>query len=178
MKSKSYFFNTFISSLLFFYFGCSENQSDEKVIQKALLQDGFITSENLGKALSVIEARKEQLENSEVIVEGFIGGRKEPFTEKRAVFILGDNSLETCDKKADDNCPTPWDVCCEDKKKVAASTISIQVLDSNGSLLTGTLDGLSGLKPGVKVRVKGNIDDKSEGNVLIINAIKIELVAD
>ncbi len=113
-----------------------------------------------------------------MVVEGFIGGRKKPFTENSAVFILGDHSLETCDEKDDDNCPTPWDVCCEDRNKIANSTMSVQLLNANGSLLAGTLEGVAGLEAGAKVKVKGSLDEKSSTRAFIINAKNIQLIAD
>ena len=85
--------------------------------------------------------------------------------------------LETCDEKDYDNCPTPWDVCCEDRKKVAESTMSVRLLDANGSLQVGTFEGVSGLNAGAKIKVKGSLDDKSSTRSLIINAKNIQVVA-
>ena len=58
-----------------------------------------------GTSFSVCEFRELQDTDGEFIVEGFIGGRKNPFVENRAIFILGDESLETCDEKDNDTCP-------------------------------------------------------------------------
>ena len=69
------------------------------------------------------------------LLKGSLEAEKNRFTKNSAVFILGDHSLETCDEIPGDNCPTPWDVCCEDRKKVAESTMSVRLLDANGSLL-------------------------------------------
>lgn len=177
MNFKTHIFSILIAFLFFLFLGCSDHRTPSKDIKKACLPKHFVTEQNLGSALTVKEVRESNKTANEFVVEGFIGGRKKPFTEQRAVFILGDDSLQTCDRIPGDNCPTPWDVCCEDRKKVASSTIAVQVLESNGSLLIGTLEGVAGLKPGTKVRVKGRLDEKSRPHSLIINAKNIQLLA-
>ena len=84
--------------------------------------------------------------------------------------------METCDEKDDDNCPTPWDVCCEDRNKIKSSTMSVQVLDANGSIIKGTLDGVSGIKSGKSVKVKGTLDRTSTHDFIILNAQAIQLL--
>jgi len=166
---------TLLTSLLIFNSGCSESSNREAKSEKAKISDSFMSKKDLGMALSVIELTENNYTGKEFIIEGFIGGRKKPFAQNSALFILGDHSLQTCDEKAKDNCPTPWDVCCEDRKKVASSTLSVQVLDSKGMLLSGTLDGVEGLEAGAHVKVKGRLDQNSQTNAFIINAKNIYL---
>ena len=109
------------------------------------------------------------------IVEGFIGGRKNPFAENRAIFILGDNILETCDEKSDDSCPTPWDVCCEDRKKILSSTISVQVLDVDGSIINGTLKCFWN-RFWENIKVRGKLNTKSTAEAIILNAEAIQIL--
>ena len=170
---------TLLSLLLFLCSSCYNNSNMVDIEgEKASLPHGLIGESGLGEALSVNEVRTNNSTDKELVVEGFIGGRKRPFTKSSAIFVLGDHSLETCDEKDDDNCPTPWDVCCEDRKKIANSTITVQLLDANGSLLAGTLEGVAGLEAGAKVKVKGSLDEKSSTRAFIINAKNIQLVAD
>ena len=173
MKNKLYVIIFLISFLLYNFSGCSENPS---TIQKATLPEGLVTTKDLGPALSVKQIKDHNGTSKYIVVKGFIGGRKRPFTENRAVFIIGDESLETCDERPGDNCPTPWDVCCEDRKKVASSTISVQVLDSNGTLLHGTLEDVSGIQAGKKVKVEGHMEKKSKSPARIFNAVRIQLL--
>ena len=178
MKTHSHITFILLSLILIFYSSCSDDSSAvDNEGEKASLPQGFIVESGLGDALSVNDVRKNISSSKELVVEGFIGGRKKPFTENSAVFILGDHSLETCDEKDNDNCPTPWDVCCEDRKKVAESTMSVRLLDANGSLQVGTLEGVAGLKAGAKIKVKGSLDEKSSTRSLIINAKNIQVVA-
>lgn len=178
MKTHSHITFILKSLLLFLYSSCSDDLNMVDIEgEKASLPKGFIVESGLGDALSVNNVRKNISSSKELVVEGFIGGRKKPFTENSAVFILGDHSLETCDEIPGDNCPTPWDVCCEDRKKVSEFTMSVRLLDANGSLLSGTLEGVAGLKAGTKIKVRGSLDEKSSTRSLIINAKNIQVVA-
>lgn len=178
MKTHPHISFTLLSLLLFLYSSCSDDSNMLDIEgEKASLPHGLIVESGLGEALSVNEVRTNYSKDQEVIVEGFIGGRKRPFTKNSAIFILGDHSLETCDEIPGDNCPTPWDVCCEDRKKIVNSTMSVQLLDANGSLLVGTLEGVAGLKSGSKVKVRGSLDEKSSTSAFIFNAKNIQLVA-
>ena len=111
-------------------------------------------------------------------MEGFIGGRKKPFTRGKAVFILGDDALKTCDENPGDSCPTPWDVCCEDRKKIANSTLSVQILDENGSLLSGTLKGVAGIEAGKRVKVQGTVSESSTSESLALEVSALEILND
>ncbi|MEC7802862.1 MAG: hypothetical protein VX467_06760 [Verrucomicrobiota bacterium] len=179
MKNHSYISFTLLSLFLLL---CSSCFNDSNIVdikgEKASLPHGLIVESGLGEALSVIEVRTYNSTDKELVVEGFIGGRKRPFTKNSAIFILGDHSLETCDEKDNDNCPTPWDVCCEDRNKIANSTMSVQLLDANGSILAGTLEGVAGLEAGTKVKVRGSLDEKTSTRAFIINAKNIQLIAD
>ena len=179
MKTHSHISFTLLSLLLFLCSSCSNDSNMVDIEgEKASLPHGLIVESGLGEALSVIEVRTNNSTDKELIVEGFIGGRKRPFTKNSAIFILGDHSLETCDEKDDDNCPTPCDVCCEDSKKIANSTMSVQLLDADGSLTAGTLEGVAGLEAGTKIKVRGSLDEKTSTRAFIINAKNVQLIAD
>jgi hypothetical protein len=166
----------FILSILIAFSGCSENSQTEPTSKKALLPDNFIANDDIGSSLGVKNARDANHKNQILVVEGFIGGMKNPFTANRAMFVLGDDSLETCDEKPGDNCPTPWDVCCEDRQKIVASTISVQIIDHNGTIIDGTLEGVNGIKAGKRVKVKGRVSNKSTAQSFILNAEQIQLL--
>lgn len=153
-----------------------ENEKKKRFTVKANLPINFITNQNLGDSLSVVEAKKRADSGEVIIIHGFIGGRREPFTAGRASFILGDDSIKTCDEIDTDHCPTPWDACCEDRKKILSSTISIQIIDEHTNLLKGTLKGVKGLQPGRKIKVLGTIDSRSIPSAMRINAQQIELL--
>ena len=154
MKNKIRLISFYIG--IFYMCSCGENNNEKKYNQendyniKANLPKDFITNKDLGSALSILETKKEKLANKSIILSGYIGGRREPFTKGRASFIVIDNSIEKCDEKKGDNCPTPWDACCLDRRKLLQSILTVQVLDKNSSLLKGSLKGVGGLLPGKK----------------------------
>tara|TARA_B100000161_G_C33557885_1_gene419114 strand:- start:94 stop:630 length:537 start_codon:yes stop_codon:yes gene_type:complete len=162
--------------LAFYLSSCTNDQNSQNKVILAEIPDSFKFSEDLGASISVCEFRDTNDTTKDYIVEGFIGGRKNPFAENRAIFILGDNTLETCDEKSDDSCPTPWDVCCEDRKKILSSTISVQVLDVDGSIIKGSLKGVSGIDSGKKIKVRGKLNTKSTAEAIILNAEAIQIL--
>lgn len=162
--------------LAFFLSNCTNDQNSKNKVILAEIPDNFKFSEDLGASISVCEFRETNDTTKDYIVEGFIGGRKNPFAENRAIFILGDNTLETCDEKSDDSCPTPWDVCCEDRNKILSSTISVQILDANGFIINGTLQGVSGIDSGKNIKVRGKLNMKSTAEAIIMNAEAIQIL--
>jgi len=101
-------------------------------------------------------------------------GRKEPFIDGRALVVLGDPAVITsCDLRPGDNCPTPWDVCCDDHGDIKASTATIQILDSNGKPLKQGLKGVSGIKELSNIIVTGTIAEGSNTDNLLVNATGI-----
>ena len=143
---------------------------------KAALPLGIMVEDIPSTSISVLEARKQNNIGKKLIVTGFIGGRKDPFSANRASFILGDNKIKTCDKILDDNCPTPWDACCEDRKKILDGTMNIQIVDDNNSLIQGNLNGVGTLKPGLQVKVLGIVDVKSLPEAMVLNAKQIQVL--
>jgi hypothetical protein len=108
----------------------------------------------------------------EVVVEGRIGGRPEPFLKGTAVFLLADSSLKTCRELHGDGCPTPWDYCCEPKESLAANIATIQIVDDAGKPLRVDLKGKEGLNPMARLTIAGEITGR-DGGTLVINAHKI-----
>jgi len=180
MKNKIRLISFYIG--IFYMCSCGENNNEKKYNQendyniKANLPKDFITNKDLGSALSILETKKETLANKSIILSGYIGGRREPFTKGRASFIVIDNSIKKCDEKKGDNCPTPWDACCLDRRKLLQTILTVQVLDKNSSLLKGSLKGVGGLLPGKKIKVNGTINPISIPSAMLINAKQIQLL--
>jgi len=144
--------------------------------KKADLPPNFLSKISTGKAISVIEARKKNKTGEKLIIEGAICGMLEPFTKDRAMFVLGDLTIKTCDKISGDNCPTPWDACCEDRKKIISSSLTVCVLDESGKIKEGTLKNVMGIEAGRKIKVEGLVDAQSIPTSMVINATRIELL--
>ena len=112
-----------------------------------------------------------------VVVKGQIMGSSQPFVDGAAAFILGDRELLTpCNELDDDHCPTPWDLCCEDKEVIRKGTATVQVIGDNGRVVKQSLNGHSGLQELSKLIVSGEVSQQSTGGNLVINAREIQLV--
>ena len=180
MKRILRLINSYIAILILC--NCGE-YNDEKEYKKeneydikANLPKGFITNKDLGIASSILDTKKNKLTNKTILLSGYIGGRREPFTKGRSSFIVIDNSIKKCDEKKGDNCPTPWDACCVDRRTILQSTLTVQVTDKNSSLLKGTLKDVDGLQPGKRIKVLGTIDTMSIPSAMLVNAIQIQLL--
>lgn len=152
----------------FLCLSCSENITETTESQETLPTNLFAKNK-LENAISVSKARSLK-PGSEVKVFGQIMGNRSPFVEERASFILGDpQKIKPCD----DKCDAPWDCCCDDKKTIAASVLSIQVLNKDSRVINTALKGQNGLKELSKVIVKGKIAPGSSDQFMIINADEI-----
>lgn len=172
--TKNFFLlSAILASGLMFSACSSETESvmnEEEAPQSDLISAIVVDVEPAG-AISVAEARKSAEPGQPITVTGQIGGTMEPFGANFATLTLGDEAIMFCDEMDDDHCPTPWDACCEDPDKVAASRASVQLLDVNtGNVLRGSFKGVAGLKELDRIVVVGLVDETSTPENLIINA--------
>ncbi len=137
----------------------------------ALPADMFLSAPPAG-ARDVGALKEDTTASGDVVVHGRIGGRRDPFVRGTAVFLLTDMSLPTCDMGPGDQCPTPWDYCCEPKDKLAAHTCTVQIVGADGQALPIDVQGQHGLDPKADIYVKGKIAERGEG-VLVIDAVQI-----
>ncbi len=140
---------------------------------KAELPAGLFLEQAPGNAKDVGELKGDSDTAGDVVVHGRIGGRRDPFVAGRAMFMLADLEMPTCDERHEDECPTPWDYCCEPKDKLLASTATVQVVGADGRPLAIGLNGRNGLKPQARVVVSGRVSKRDADNVLVIDATGI-----
>jgi hypothetical protein len=132
---------------------------------------------NISAPPMAVQAAKSLAAGAKVTVKGKVMGSHHPFVENRASFVLGDPAvLTSCDMRPGDNCKTPWDACCDDKKVIQSATLNIQVLDGQGSVLKTGLKGQNGLKELSEVVIEGVVDASSTPEATVINAEKIQVV--
>lgn len=121
------------------------------------------------EALEVAAAKQSRTVGDVVVVRGRIAGAREPFVDGRAIFTLADFSLPVCSDNPDDKCPTPWDYCCEPKDRVAAHTLTVQVVGPDSKPLKTGFRDAGGLRPMAEVVVKGAVAAR-QGASFVINA--------
>lgn len=128
-------------------------------------------------ARPVGEVKKSAAEGEHVVIRARVGGRKSPITKDVGVFLVVDPSVPACDQIPDDNCPTPWDYCCEPKESMTANTATIQLLGADGKPLAIDLAS-QGLKPLQNVVIVGTVGPRPNDAVLVVNASGVHIVAD
>ena len=128
-------------------------------------------------AVSITEARQKPAPGTKVTLSGKVMGNENPIIQSRALLTLGDPArITSCDLIPGDECPTPWDVCCDDPDMVTASIATIQVLDEQGRPLKAGLRGLGGLKELSSLIVVGEVAEGSHENNFLVNATGIHVV--
>ena len=133
----------------------------------------YVTTAPAPAAISVKEARGDVAPGQVLQVTGRIAGKMEPFSPDYATLILADESLETCERRPGDTCPTPWDACCVDPAQIKSLRILVQLADGEGRPLEGSLQDVGGLTELSRVTVVGLADPSSTSANLILNATKI-----
>ena len=176
--SHTYIIHLVTVSLLLLLFSCEGKQDyastyyETKASAKLALSEEFIADKYIKDGISIIEAKKLNVPNTELVVNGFIGGLRKPFATHHATFVLADETLERCDEVDDDHCNTPWDVCCEDRNKIMLGTLTVQFTDTNGSVLHGNIQNIHGLRSGIGIQIHGKVAKESLANAMVINASK------
>lgn len=118
-------------------------------------------------AQEVIDVRESAADGDEVFIVGRIGGAEDPWTEDLAAFTIVDNSLKACSDIPGDNCPKPWDYCCE-MKRLRQSKALVKVVDENGDLVKADARALLNVKELSTVIVKGKAQRDEAGNLTVL----------
>ena len=98
-------------------------------------------------AKCVAEVKKSAKKGDEVVIAAKIGGRAEPFIRNRAMFLVADRCLRSCDEIPGDTCVKPWDYCCEPAESLKANTATILIAGPDGKPLKCPAQGVAGLEP-------------------------------
>ena len=152
--------------------GCQQESSTQKTQDPAAHSpsvDGekFSLTDQPDGAEDVITVRESANDGDEVVIVGRIGGGENPWIEGRAAFSIVDESLKACSDIEGDNCPQPWDYCCE-TAKLPTSTALVKVVDENGDLVKADARELLKLKELQTVIVKGKAQRDDEGNLIVL----------
>ena len=119
------------------------------------------------EAKDVIAARTDTKNDEAVVVVGRIGGDMKPWIEGRAAFSIVDRSLVPCNEREGDDCPTPWDYCCDTDKFPEAKAL-VKVVDEAGKLVGTDARELLGVKELQTVVVKGKAQRDEAGNLTVL----------
>lgn len=112
----------------------------------------------------------------EVVLVARIGGRKAPFVEGRAMFQVVDSAVPACDQEACDDCPTPWDYCCEPQEHLLRNSATVRVTGPDGTIIATSLQGMHGLEPLRTVTVRGVVSQRDDqGATFVVDAREIHV---
>lgn len=149
---------------------CSDNPGDETTDSNKPKPsvDGakYLLSSEPADAKDVIQVREDAADGADVVMVGRIGGSSSPFTEGRSAFSIVDSSLKACSDIPGDNCPQPWDYCCEDR--LPSGTALVKVVNDDGDLLKTDAKELLGVKELSTVVVKGTAKRDDAGNLTVL----------
>lgn len=118
-------------------------------------------------AQSVMAVHKSSTDKQDVVIEGKIGGRKDPWIGGRAAFQIVDVSLKSCDQIPGDKCPTPWDYCCGQDELIGATAL-IKVVGEDGKLLASDAKSMFQIKELQTVVVRGTVRRDDKGNLTVL----------
>ncbi|HLU39274.1 MAG TPA: hypothetical protein VK081_07800 [Planctomycetota bacterium] len=108
----------------------------------------------------------------QVVLAAQVGGRKQWQVPGKAIFLVIDPVLESCDEMEGDDCPTPWDFCCVPKDQVTAKLATVRVVGADGEPLSASVEGAHGVAPLKHVVVQGTVQRNDESG-LVLDATSI-----
>lgn len=146
--------------------GCGEEESTPSAsapidVSKYLLNE---LPEGIQSVKAIYESSTDK---QDVVVEGKIGGRVDPWVEGRAAFEIVDISLKSCSDIPGDGCPTPWDFCCARDELVEARAL-VKVVGADGKPLAGGAKSLFQVRELQTVVVRGTVRRDDKGNLTVL----------
>ncbi len=163
MKKNFQLIGSIVAVMLLVAAGCQDKEQAEK---PAMDGTPYLLTSQPADALEVKELLGQAKDGDEVMVIGRIGGEKDPWVEGLAMFNLVDSSLVPCNEIPGDNCPWPWDYCCD--PNVAASRTLVEIVDKNGSTVAEDARRLLNITELQTIVVKGTARKDEDGNVTLI----------
>lgn len=127
----------------------------------------FLLTAQPDAAADVIKVREAASDGDEVVIVGRIGGSENPWIDGRAAFSIVDGSIKACSDIPGDNCPKPWDYCCE-TAQLPSSTALVKVVDERGDIVAVDARELLGVTELSTVIVKGKAQRDEAGNLTVL----------
>ena len=123
-------------------------------------------------AKCVAEVKKNAKKGDTVVIKAKIGGRSEPFVKNRAIVVIADRCMKSCDQIPGDTCTKPWDYCCEPPESLKANTMTVQFVDDAGKVLKTGAQGVHGLEPLALVVFEGTVTEKDDKGTLVVRVTR------
>lgn len=146
----------------------TKNTPAPEAVPASLPAELFVKEPPVG-AVSIAEARQSAVMGQTIVVRCRVGGVKEPFVSGRALAIICDMDVKSCE--SNEGCPSPWDMCCDASRGGKLATL--QVSQPDGRVRAGGLEGINGINPLSVLVIEGQVGPRPGPDTLIIDARKI-----
>ena len=149
--------------------GCAQQSATEPVAvaPASAAATSFLLSDEPAGAKTVIEVRKAAKDKDDVVIVGRIGGSAHPWIKGRAAFSIVDQTLKACSDIPGDDCPIPWDYCCE-TDKLPTSKALVKFVDDSGSVIKEDARALLNVKELQTVVIRGTAQRDEAGNLTVL----------
>ena len=137
------------------------------------IPDAVFVTEKPKDAKCVSEVRKTAKKGDTVVIAAKVGGRAEPFVKNRAVFMVADRCLKSCDQTPDDPCKTPWDYCCESPESKKVNMMTVQIVGDDGKPIKAGARSVHALEPLALIVFEGTVADIDDKGTFVVNARRI-----
>ena len=161
------------SFCLFLLIACgNESAVPVAAAPSAVLPADLFPSSPPPPAHEIEDVKKTAKTGDDVVLQAQVGGRKQWQVEGKAIFVVIDPVLESCDEMEGDTCKTPWDFCCVPKEQITAKLATVRVVGADGQPVAGSVQGAHGLRPLAHVVVAGKVQS-NDGSNLVVDAKQI-----
>lgn len=148
--------------------GCAQGEAPAEFTGKPSAEgEKLLLAAEPEGAADVIAVRESAKNDDVVAIVGRIGGKRSPWVTDMAAFTIVDPSLKACSDIEEDECPTPWDYCCE-TPKLKTATALVQMVDAKGVVIPTDARKLLGVKELATVVVHGKAVRDKVGNLTIL----------
>ena len=114
-----------------------------------------------------VRAARELPAGSAVTVTGRVGGRMEPVSAEAGMFVIMDTAVPSCADLHGDQCPTPWDYCCEPPESMRSAMATV---DASAAGID-----FASLSPLATVVIRGTVDESATAEAFVVRADAIEV---
>ena len=149
--------------------GCTQESSTTQPVATNSTVDSskYLLTEEPADVSTVIEAREQSEDGSDVVLVGRIGGSPNPWIDGQAAFSIVDPTLKACSDIPGDECEKPWDYCCV-THKLPAATALVKFIGDDGRPLPADARELLNLKELQTVVVRGKAKRDEAGNLTVL----------
>ena len=112
--------------------------------------------------VNVADAKASSKTGQKVLVQGKV----KDFITGVAGFTIADNRMKSCKDNGED-CPTPWDYCCEPKEVISKNSATVMLVTADRKPVKEAIKGVKGIDNLTPVAVEGTAQKDKAGNLVV-----------